>query len=412
MPERHTPRAALTSVLIFTETYAPEIGGGETQARLLAEGLVALGYHVSILTRRSRRTLPKVEQQGNVTVYRIGPAGSGQLKKWGLTLTSIPVLIRLRKEYDVIFAQGYRIVGITSVLIGKLLGKACVLKADSLGEMSGEFFTAGLGKFGVKESFLPFRWFMGLRNAVLKKAAAFVAIFDGIYAEYEQSGVDVQKIRTIPNCVDTGRFKRPDVLQKARLRRQFNLPDDATVAVYTGRLVSYKGLPLLLKVWKKLVGQHDELVLLLVGTGGLDIHNCEAELREFVQANGLSHAVRFTGSVNNVDEYLQASDIYVFPTENDAFPGAIIEAMVSGLPVIATPIGALPQIVTDQKDGLLIIPGDFDSLYAALEKLITDDALGRRLGDTAVLTVQERYSAQIVTQQYVALFTAVIAGGR
>lgn len=409
MPDLQSPKKVLKSVLIFTETYAPEIGGGETQARLLAEGLAAKGCRVSILTRLSQAGLAKVEKQGTITVYRIGPAGSGQLKKWGLIFSGLPLLFRLRKQYDVIFTQGYRIVGITAVLLGKLFGKPIVLKADSQGEMSGDFFIAGLGKFGITRKFLPFKLFMLVRNSLLRRADAFVAIYSGIADEYRNSGVDPDRIRIIPNCVDTRRFLRPAPDQRIALRRSFGLPEQAKVAIYTGRLVSYKGLPLLLKVWKDLCEKHTGLVLLLVGTGGLDIHNCEAELKEFVRANRMEEAVRFTGSVTNVHAYLQASDLYVFPTENDAFPGAIIEAMVSGLPVIATPVGAIETIVTDRNDGLIIQPGDYHSLYEALETLIGDESLGSRLGNEAIRTVRENFSAESVTEKYVRLFQELLA---
>ena len=79
----------------------------------------------------------------------LAPVGSGQLKKWGLLLSSLPALVRLRDQYDLIFVSGYRIIGLTAVLVGKLLRKPVVLKADSQGEMSGEFFESGLKKFGV-----------------------------------------------------------------------------------------------------------------------------------------------------------------------------------------------------------------------------------------------------------------------
>jgi glycosyltransferase involved in cell wall biosynthesis len=81
------------------------------------------------------------------------------------------------------------------------------------------------------------------------------------------------------------------------LRKQLGLPETHTIAVYTGRLVSYKGLPLLLEVWKDIQNQHKNVLLLLVGTGGLDIHNCEADLHEYVKSNDLEQSVHFTGSV-------------------------------------------------------------------------------------------------------------------
>jgi hypothetical protein len=152
------------------------MGGGETQAQLLAEGLIAGGHPVMLLTRRSDESLKQNERYGELDVFRLPPSGWGQLKKWGLLFSCLPMLFRLRTQYDLLFVSGYRIIGLAAVVVGKLLGKPVILKADSQGEMSGEFFESGLKTFGISRTSLPFRWFLRFRNGVLKKADAFSAI--------------------------------------------------------------------------------------------------------------------------------------------------------------------------------------------------------------------------------------------
>jgi glycosyltransferase involved in cell wall biosynthesis len=262
-------------ICIFTETYYPVVGGGETQARLLAEGLIDNGHSVIVLTRRSDAAQQEHENYGNVSVYRLAPVGSGQFKKWGLLLSSLPALIRLHNQYDLIFVSGYRIIGLTAILIGKLFRKPVVLKADSQGEMSGEYFESGLRKFGHSRSSLSFRLFLKLRNVILKKADAFSAISREIASEWTSSGVPLNKIHLIPNGVDTRRFTPTNAEHKSLLREKLNLPQADIIAIYTGRLVSYKGLPLLLKVWKEIRCKHERPLLLLAGDGGLDIHKRE-----------------------------------------------------------------------------------------------------------------------------------------
>ncbi|MBX3058694.1 MAG: glycosyltransferase family 4 protein [Anaerolineae bacterium] len=394
-------------VCIFTETYYPVIGGGETQARLLADGLAAQGFPVIILTRRSDASLAKVERFGAITVYRLPPVGRGQLKKWGLMFSSVPRLIQLRHQYDLIFVSGFRIVGVTAVLLGKLLGKSVVLKADSQGEMSGEFFTAGLAKLRLSPSSFLFRLFVRGRNAVLKRADAFAAITAETAVEMTDAGIPPSAIHMIPNSVDTDRFFPVDAPQKMALRQKLGLPPDGKYVIYTGRLVSYKGLPLLLNVWPEIVRQHPDARLLLVGTGGLDIHNCEAELKAAAHANGLQDSIIFTGSVQNVPDYLQASDIFVLPTEDDAFPSSLIEAMTCRLAVVSTPVGAIKIILTDGQNGLLVPPGDFEQLFRAVDSLLTDADLAARLGQAGWQTVQNCYAAEIVNRQYIRLFWAV-----
>jgi glycosyltransferase involved in cell wall biosynthesis len=398
-------------ICIFTETYYPVVGGGETQARLLAEGLITNGHSVIVLTRRSDAALPQYENYGDVSVYRLAPVGSGQLKKWGLLISSLPALVRLRDQYDLIFVSGYRIIGLTAVLVGRLFRKPVVLKADSQGEMSGEFFESGLRKFGISRSSLPFRLFLAFRNMILKKADAFSAISSEIASEWTSRGVSLNKIHMIPNGVDTALFAPTNAEQKSFLREQLRLPQTATIAIYTGRLVSYKGLPLLLKVWKEISARHENAILLLAGTGGLDIHNCETQLHDYVTSAGLEKNVWFLGPVQNIPEYLRAADLFVFPTENDAFPSSLIEAMSCGLPIVTTPVGAIKTIVVHRESGLIVQPGNRPQLFEALVVLVSDKTLSSQLGQTARRVVEQRYSTGSMIKKYLALFESTLQPG-
>jgi glycosyltransferase involved in cell wall biosynthesis len=391
-------------VCLFTETFYPVVGGGETQAKALAQGLAANGFDVIILTRRSDASFRKIEQIGTVTVYRLPPLGNQHLKKWGFMLSSLPSLMRMCRQYDLIFVSGFRVLGISAMIISILLKKPCILKADSLGEMSGDFFASGLAKFGLRPSSLGVRLFLRARNSLLRHADCFVAISPAVAAELVGQGVNPYKIREIPNGVDLSRFRSVDVQQKRLLRQALHLPENGTIIMYTGRLVSYKGLPLLLEVWHRIKSHHEQVHLVLVGTGGLDIHNCEVELEEYAHRHGLQDSVHFTGPVENVHEYLQAADIFVFPTEREAFGISLIEAMACGLAVISTSVGGTKGLATHGQDGLLVEAGNFQQLYDALDSLITDRALSMRLGQNAWQTARQRFAAERVAAEYVDLF--------
>lgn len=392
-------------VCLLTETFYPVVGGGESQALALVEGLSAQGHIARVVTRRSDWRLPKREQLGMVAVHRLWPAGGQHLKKWGLLLSAAPVLVRLRNEYDVLLVSGFRILGLPAVLASKLLRKRCILKADSLGEMSGEFFRAGLERARLSPSVLPFRLFLRLRNAVLRRADAFVAISEAVAEELIAAGIDPEKIRRIPNSVDTARFHPVSPEEKQVLRRKLGLPERACIVIYTGRLVSYKGIPLLLRVWKDIVARHGDAYLLLVGPGGLDIHNCEAELRQYVQQEQLEGSVRFTGEVRNVEAFLQAADIFAFPTESEAFGISLVEAMACGLAVVSTAVGGLRDIVRDGQNALVVPPGDMSGLKDALDALLVDSDLRRRLGRIAQQCTSERYRTEKITGHYIHLIS-------
>ena len=391
-------------ICIFTETYYPVVGGGETQAKLLAEALTTKGHSVIVLTRRSDLLLKNYEQYGAVHVYRLPPVGRGQLKKWGLLFSSFPMLIHLQRQYDLIFVSGFRIIGIAGILVSRIFHKKCILKSDSQGEMSGAFFVNGLKKFGLSPSWLPFKLFLNIRNKVLAGADGFSAISADIAEEFSMAGIKPKLIHIIPNSVDTARFYPVTRRQKIALRKKLGIPQNAMIVIYTGRIVSYKGLPLLLKVWRDLYKKHNKILLLLVGTGGLDMYNCEIELRSYVRENWLDQYIRFTGSVQNVAEYLQASDIFAFPTEDDALPSSLIEAMACALPIVTTPVGAIKAIVKDGENGIVIQPGDYQQLYQALETLMVNPHLASLLGQAALKTIQSQFSSDIVIERYLSLF--------
>jgi glycosyltransferase involved in cell wall biosynthesis len=394
-------------VCILTETYHPEVGGGETQARALADGLASKGYRVIVITRRSQSASQKVEAKGSVAIYRLWPAGYGHLKKWGMLFSSISALLRLRSQYQVVLVCGFRVLGPAAVIAAKLLDKQCILKADSLGEMSGEFFSAGLARFGIKPSSWLVRLFLGGRDRIIRKADGFVAISAAVQAELEAAGLHRASVYRIPNGVDTDRFCPVGSRRKQSLREQLRLPTKQKIVTFTGRLVSYKGLPLLLRVWQQIRSKRSDATLLLVGSGSLDIHNCEAVLRQFVSDHAMEQSVCFAGSVHNVHEYLQASDLFVFPTEREAFGISLIEAMACGLPVISTSVGGIQDILYEGYNGLVVRPKEFEDLYRALETLLSDQHLGRRLGQEARRTAENRYSETAVTSRYIELFNVV-----
>jgi glycosyltransferase involved in cell wall biosynthesis len=402
----------MMKVCIFTETFHPVVGGGETQARLLAEGLIARGFEVTVLTRRSSPELAREERVGAILVRRIGQPGPGQGRKWGLVTTGLRALLDRRHPWDLLFVSGFRMLGIPAGLVGRRLGRPVILKADCEGEMSGAYFAPGLARHGVRLAAWPVRAFLALRNRALRDAAAYVAISASIAAELETAGIPRDRVHTIANAVDTARFRPADRPEREALRRQLGLPEEAPVVVYTGRLVRYKGLPLLVQTWPAIVRRHPQALLLLIGTGGLDIHACEPELRAAAQSLGIERSVRFTGSVGNVPDYLRAADAFAFPTENDAFPSSVVEAMAAGLPVVATPVGAIAEMIEDGESGLLVEPRDSAGLERALLRVLEDAMLARRLGERAWQVVQERYAGERIAGQYADLFRRIGVQGR
>jgi glycosyltransferase involved in cell wall biosynthesis len=378
------------------------VGGGENQARALAASLETKSAPVTVVTRRWETLQPGVARVDESLVHRVGPTGRGHLKKWGLALTALGPILHHRRTHRVLVVNGFRVLGIPAVLAGRTFGLRVILKGDSPGEMSGSFFDAGLARFGLSHRSIPMRALLALRNGLLRRADVFVAISAELEQELLDHGIPADKIRRIPNGVDAAHLAPVvDGGVKSRLRRDRGLPVDRPVAVYTGRLVSYKGLPRLLRLWKDLRAEGSGAQLLLVGEGSEDIHNCESDLRQFVVDHGLTDCVHFRGRVEDVRDELHAADVFVFPTEQEAFGLAAVEAMACGLPVVSTRTGGLADFIHED-NGAIPFATDQEFL-AALRGLIDDPDRAAELGRRGRQAVLRDYSIEAVRDRYLGL---------
>jgi glycosyltransferase involved in cell wall biosynthesis len=394
-------------VCLIGETYYPVIGGGETQARALAAGLGEFGCDMRVVTRRSDPAFLARETIDGVPVRRIGPTGPGHLKKWAMLPTLFVELLRSRRDYDILLVCGFRVLGLAAMAAGLLLGKPVALKADNSGEMSGAYFTAGAAKLGLDRARGAVALLLRLRNRLFRRADVFICLSSEMRAEFAAHGAPPDRIVMIPNSVDPARFRRAPGGPTAAGRAVVGLPPDGPVVVFAGRLLATKGVMELLAAWATLSAEHPAARLVIVGAGGGLMHDCEAQIHAFIEANGLRGSVVTTGFVRNVEDYLKAGDIFAFPTMDEAFGIALIEAMAAGLAVTASAVGGIPDIVTPEVDGLLVPPADVAALTSALGRLLADAALRGRLGAAAAETVERRYRTDAVLARYADLLARI-----
>jgi len=207
-----------------------------------------------------------------------------------------------------------------------------------------------------------------------------------------QGGLDPAKVRIVANGVDVAAI---DAARPGKaVRRELGLPEGVPVIGLVGRLDHWgKGHRELFTAMARLRERHP-VHALIVGSG-----RREAEVQELAASLGLAGAVHFLGLRRDVPDLLSAMDILVLPSHTEGFGLALVEAMAAGLPVIATSVGALPEVVTEGENGLLIPPRDAGALAGALERLLSDPALAQRLGANARTHVREHFSLDRLGQE-------------
>jgi len=194
----------------------------------------------------------------------------------------------------------------------------------------------------------------------------------------------------IQNGVNVSNFTRPTKEQKEDMREKLNLPKDKVILVYAGQFVARKDQKFLLELFSEQVELKD-YVLLLLGDGA-DF----AGLKE--QYGELSNVI-MTGSVNNVNEYLQASDIYIASSKSEGLPNGVLEAMAVGLPVILSDIEQHKEVYdANHKIGVLYQIGNKKD---CLKKILALDANEQIIcSDEAYKCAHEQFSAERMSTQY------------
>lgn len=179
-----------------------------------------------------------------------------------------------------------------------------------------------------------------------------------------------EKLVVVTNGLETEPFCSS--ADKKELRRQFEACDGIITMV--GRLAPPKDLNTLITSWEGLKAPGWQLWL--VGDGPLRPY-----LEKAIRAKGLSNSIRLLGERHDVPELLQASDIFVLSSRWEGMPLTIIEAMLAGLPVIATQVGGISELVEENVTGLLVPPGDPLALRSALEKLMASEESRKLFGE-------------------------------
>lgn len=317
-------------IAILVRDFPPKrFGGTETASYNLAKAFAKRGHEVLVITTWDSG-LPQKTIENNFLIHRLRFFRSRILKYLGLILYSIKTLLILRKfEPDIIHGQAVYM-GVPAFISKMVIKKPYVLWLQG------------------SDIYLP-KLYEGLTfKLVLNQADAIIALTYDMREEVRK--LCNREILVIPNGVDLERFR---ALSKVEARRKLQLNADSKIIIFVGNLYQIKGVRYLIEEMKVIKQECPEVQLLLVGDG-VD----RRVLEQLVDKLNLGQCVTFIGAIPNerVPDYLCASDLFVLPSFSEGFPVTFLEAMACGLPILATRVRGLPEIIRDGENGFLVEP--------------------------------------------------------
>lgn len=233
-----------------------------------------------------------------------------------------------------------------------------------------------------------------------KKTFSVVSVAQYV-ADYmvASAGVRPDKIKLIYNGVDIDRYQRRG--DAAAKRKELGLADDELLVGIVARLVPVKCHAVLLDAFRQVTGNVPRARLLVVGSGEL-----MEPLRRRAEELGIGQQVLFLGNRRDVPELLGILDLFVLSSSSEGLSMTLIEAMSSGLPVVATAVGGNGEIVVNHHTGLLVPAADADRLARAIEHLLYDRSAARTLGTNGIARSKELFSRELMIKEYIRLYEA------
>ena len=368
--------------------------GAALQAYTQIKFLQSRGYTVSVITKKRSKKSRCQEVRDGVAIYRVAPVGLRSMKAAWL-------IWRHRRQISVVHVHGQHIFGAPAIFLCHMLGIPTVLKITIAGQTTSPL---GLDKI------LPRGWHpcRAMVNGISRLVAAYLAISSEIVAELTAQGVAPGKIVFLPNGVDTKRFCQTAAAQKQQLRVRLQLPQNKKIVLFASRLIERKGYDTMLAAWRIIHRDHPEAALLVVGKGN---DGAIAALKNLQQESG-GETVAYKGEVPDTTPYLQASDLFVFPSRQEGLPNALLEAMACGCACVASDIGGCRDLIADGENGLLFPSGDAAALADRVDKLLTEPVKLQKFGEAAYDSVKEKYDIVVVGEQLTRLYGKLTAKGR
>lgn len=363
-------------ILLLTDYYPPHGAGGvESVVAGLADGLASRGHSVLVLTLRTGGA-PLRERRGGHDVIRVPAVDVSGVA--GLQVACAPglaaALRRARREFapDIVHAHNlfFRTTE-TAVL-------PCVLPSVPL------VVTLHLGRFaGGGPLALALRAYEEtVGRFVLRRAAAIIAVSHAVGRLAQRLAPAQTPVTVIPNTADVARFSPAAFIQRDPVR-----------VLFVGRLVHNKGPAVFLHAAKLALEQEPGIRFVLAGSGPL-----EGRLKSLARKLRIEGSVDFLGHRADIPDLLRSSTVLVRPSNLEGMPLTVLEAMASGIPVVATDVGGTPELVEDGVTGYLVRPGDPRAVAMAVLKIAGNPERAVSMGRAARQRMEQRPTQEMIVE--------------
>lgn len=366
-------------------TCYPTVGGSGVVATELGIELAKRGHEMHFISYDRPFRLP--EQSKNIYFHKVHINSYGLFKYPDYTLPLSVEMAKVCCKYNLdILHVHYAVPHATAAILAH-----CMLPADKQPKVVTTLHGTDTTLLGADPGYGP-----AILHA-LQQSNVVTAVSEFLKTETARVIGFKGDIKVIYNFSDLPKPSR----QKSDVRQELGVKDDEVMIIHASNLRPVKRFDLLLKA---LAGIKERKSFKLVVIAGNDF----TPFHKDVQSLGLEDRVVVRENVLKIENYLQAADLALYSSDSESFCLSILEAMLFNCPSVSTKVGGIPEVVQDNKTGLLVPPGDAAALTRALETLIQDKNRRKELGDAAAIDARSRFSADALIPQYEDLYYSLL----
>lgn len=259
--------------------------------------------------------------------------------------------------------------------------------ADILGIAAAK--TLGIPAIATSHGFIPstlkFKIYIWFDCLSLRHADRIIAVSEGVKQTLMANGIPESRVALIQNAVNQMHSNGSGELLRAKKRAELGISSSEFVVGYVGRLSEEKGVRYLIHAGALASRSGIPVRLIIIGDGPQ-----RPELEEFASRT-CSGDVLFTGFQSNIESWFPTMDAFVLPSLTEGTPISLLEAMASGVPVLSTAVGGVPQVIESGKNGILVNPAAAAEISSGLQSLYHDAALRNRMIQAAKDTICKKY---------------------